>query len=301
MNIKPFLKWVGGKTQIIDSLMSHFPTEIKDYHEIFLGGGSVLLALLQHPNIKVSGNIYAYDLNEPLIYVYKNIQSNYKELYSTLEYIMNEYSSIEDLNGTGDSAIFRNPSNVEDAKKSKESYYYWIRKEYNNITDKSDLLCSAYFIFLNKTCFRGMYRVGPNGFNIPFGNYKNPEIATLEHLRDVSNLIKDVVFKCADYSVSINNVKEGDTVYMDPPYAPENEKSFVGYTEKGFNLKEHTNLFNMCHSLKGVNFIMSNASVKLVTDSFTDDKYDVYHIVCKRSINSKNPGAKTTEVIVVSK
>ena len=150
MNIKPFLKWVGGKTQIIDTLLNYFPREIKDYHEIFLGGGSVLLALLQHPDIKVIGKIYAYDLNEPLIYVYKNIQSNYKELYSTLEYIMNEYSSIEDLNGTGDSAIFRNPSNVEDAKKSKESYYYWIRKEYNNITDKSDLLCSAYFIFLNK-------------------------------------------------------------------------------------------------------------------------------------------------------
>ncbi len=278
--------------------MSYFPAEIKNYHEIFLGGGSVLLALLQNPNIKVSGNIYAYDLNEPLIYVYKNIQGNYKELYSVIEYIINEYESIEELNINDDAKYYRNPPSIEVAKTSKESYYYWIRNEYNKLKDKKSMLCSAYFVFLNKTCFRGMYRVGPKGFNIPFGNYKNPEITTLTHLRDVSNLIKDVIFECADYSKSIQKIKEGDTVYMDPPYVPENKTSFVGYTDKGFDLKEHTKLFEMCHSLKGVKFIMSNSSVDHVKESFKE--YNLNSILCKRSINSKNPGAKTTEVIITN-
>jgi len=130
-----FLKWVGGKTQIIDKLITDFPVEINNYREAFLGGGSVLLTLLSYVKsgiIKIQGNIYAYDLNEPLIYIYKNIQSRHNELYDILQTI------ITDFNECGNGEINRTPTNIAEAKIAKENYYYWIRSEYNKLclTDK---------------------------------------------------------------------------------------------------------------------------------------------------------------------
>jgi DNA adenine methylase len=135
---KPILKWVGGKTQIIDKLILNFPIEINNYHEIFLGGGSVLLTLLSYAKngiIKIHGNIYAYDLNEPLIYIYKNIQSKHNELYDTLQNIIIEFNECKD------GEINRKPKNIDEAMKSKENYYYWIRSEYNKLSlnDKKDI------------------------------------------------------------------------------------------------------------------------------------------------------------------
>ena len=125
---KPILKWVGGKTQIIDNLIMDFPNEMNNYHETFLGGGSVLMALLSYVNsgiIKIHGNIYAYDLNEPLIYTYKNIQNNHNELYDQLREIINEFNSC------GNGELNRKPANIDEAKQLKENYYYWIRSKYN--------------------------------------------------------------------------------------------------------------------------------------------------------------------------
>ena len=172
---KPILKWVGGKTQILDKLIVEFPTEINNYREIFLGGGSVLLTLLSYVKngiIKIHGNIYAYDLNEPLIYIYINIQSNHNELYNEIQKLITEFNSC------GDGEINRTPKNIDDAKIAKENYYYWFRSEYNklSVNDKKTTIGSAMFIFLNKTCFRGVFRVGPKGFNVPYGHYNNPEI-----------------------------------------------------------------------------------------------------------------------------
>jgi DNA adenine methylase len=283
---KPILKWVGGKTQIIDKVMSYFPTEINNYHEPFLGGGSVLLALLnkvKNNSIKINGNIYAYDYNEALIYFYKNIQTDYITFYNTIKEYIDEYNSFDEMKGEDN---------------SKEAYYYFMRTTYNSLENKKSMDASAMFLFLNKTCFRGMYRVGPKGYNVPFGNYKTPEIVNLEHLKEINILIKDVIFECCDYSISLSRVNENDTVYLDPPYAPENEKSFVGYTDKGFNIKEHNNLFKICKSLKNINFIMSNSNVELVTSAF--EEYNIDTVICKRSINSKNPESKTTEVIITS-
>ena len=127
---KPILKWVGGKTQIIDKLIVDFPVEINNYREAFLGGGSVLLTLLSYVKngvIKLHGNIYAYDLNEPLIYIYKNIQTQHTDLYDKLQNI------ITDFNECGNGEINRTPKNIEEAKIAKENYYYWIRSEYNNL------------------------------------------------------------------------------------------------------------------------------------------------------------------------
>jgi DNA adenine methylase len=156
------------------------------------------------------------------------------------------------------------------------------------------------FIFLNKTCFRGVFRVGPKGFNVPYGHYNNPEIINKEHLEEIHNLIQNVIFECSDFNISLTNVEPNDFVYLDPPYAPETDTSFVGYTENGFNIDNHNNLFKLVHILtdKNIKIMLSNADVSLVRDNFTNDKYNAISILCKRSINSKNPEAKAKEVII---
>jgi len=297
---KPILKWVGGKTQIIDKLIVDFPVEINNYREAFLGGGSVLLTLLSYVKsgiIKIHGNIYAYDLNGPLIYIYKNIQTHHNELYDVLQ------SIIADFNECGNGEINRTPANIEEAKIAKENYYYWIRSEYNklSLTDKRGILGSAMFIFLNKTCFRGIFRVGPNGFNVPYGHYNNPEIINKEHLKEIHNLIQNVVFECCDFSTSLTNVEPNDFVYLDPPYSKEVETSFVGYTENGFGIETHAQLFKLCNNEINTNnkkFMMSNSNTNFVKQNFPKEKYNIEVITAKRSINSKNPSSKTTELII---
>jgi len=291
---KPFLKWVGGKTQIINDIISKIPNSLENYHELFLGGGSVLLAVLslqKQNKIQIRNKIYAYDVNHVLINVYKNIQSNKDELYKLLSFYMKEYDSI-----TG-TIVNRKPTSVEEAKTSKESYYYWLRDRYNNTRRENTVECSALFMFINKTCFRGMYREGPNGYNVPYGHYKKtPAILSEEDLNYISELIKDVEFIQCSFTESIKNVRSGDFVYLDPPYAPENSKSFVGYVADGFNLETHELLFEEIKRLENVKFVMSNAKVDLVTSSFKD--YNCDDIVARRAINAKKPGSTTTEVII---
>lgn len=300
--VKPPLKWVGGKTQIIDKLISKFPIEIENYHEIFLGGGCVLLTFLTYVKnriINVYGKIYAYDLNDSLIYLYKNIQTNYVELYNELQKIICEYNSCDEKN-----EVNRNPKNINEAKICKENYYYWIRNRYNKLSpeDRKQLIGSSMFLFLNKTCFRGMYRVGPNGFNVPYGNYKNPEIVNLDHLQEISELIQNVIFECCDFNNSLQRINRNDFVYLDPPYAPENKNSFVGYTQKGFDDIDNIKLFQLIHKLTetDIKIMMNNSDVKLVRDNFTNKKYNIESILCKRLINSKNPESKSGEVIITN-
>tara|TARA_X000000950_G_scaffold162290_2_gene198424 strand:+ start:83 stop:982 length:900 start_codon:yes stop_codon:yes gene_type:complete len=290
---KPFLKWVGGKTQIINDIIAKIPSQMNNYHELFLGGGSVLLAVLslqKQNKITIKNKIYAYDINNVLINVYKNIQNNKDELYEIINLYLKEY---DDIKG---SVINRNPSTIEEAKTSKESYYYWIRNKYNNI-EKNTIECSALFMFLNKTCFRGMYREGPNGYNVPYGHYKKtPTIISKKDLDYISDLLKNVQFKSCSFTESIKNIKDGDFVYLDPPYAPEKSTSFVKYVSEGFNIETHQILFDNIKKMKNVKFIMSNAKVDLVTDNFKE--YNCNDIIARRAINSKKPQSKTTEVII---
>lgn len=290
---KPFLKWVGGKTQIIDVIVDKIPKEMNNYHELFLGGGSVLLAVLslrQKDKIRIKGDILAYDNNSNLINVYKHIQKNKDELYKFVKLYFTEYDNI---NKKKDDITV---NTVENYRKSKENYYYWLRDKYNTM-DKNTVECSAIFIFLNKTCFRGMYREGPKGFNVAYGHYKKtPKIISKKELNKISNLIKDVKFIHSDFRDSIKNVKNGDFVYLDPPYAPENSTSFVGYIAEGFNYESHKNLFKEIISLGKKKFVMSNSNVKMVTDAFKN--YECQEVIARRAINSKNPGSKTLEVII---
>ena len=292
---KPFMKWLGGKSQIINEIIKKVPKKMNNYHEIFLGGGSVLLAVLsleKAGEIVIKKKVYAYDLNEPLINIYKNIQSNKDELFEYITQYITEYDNI-----TGES-VNRSPATVEEAKTSKESYYYWIRSMFN-IMDKNTIEYSAVFMFLNKTCFRGVYREGPKGFNVPYGHYKNtPTIITKVELDTISELIKDVEFICGDFRKSMLNIKKGDYVYLDPPYAPETKTSFVKYTKEGFDLECHTALINEIKKIKSKNikFAMSNSKVTLITENFDDCNMD--DIIARRAINSKNPESVTKEVII---
>ena len=268
-NVKPFLKWVGGKTQIIDDVISLFPKEMDNYYEPFLGGGSVLLALLtQRRNglIKIEGTIRASDLNENLIGLYKNIQSNHKDFIGEVRRIMETPMT--------------------------EEYYYELRSQFNS-ADKGSVLSSALFLYLNKTCFRGIYREGPRGFNVPFGHYKLCSVLDEKHIKEVSDLVQGVDFRHIGFEEALENLEENDFVYLDPPYAPINTKSFVGYTSDGFD--KHSQLFEVCKNMKA-KFLMSNADVPLVNEAF--EGYETKSVSCRRAINSKNPESRANEVLI---
>ncbi len=299
---KPFLKWVGGKSQIIYNVLARFPKEINNYYEPFLGGGSVLLALLSYRKkglIKIHKKIYVNDINPNLIALYVNIQRNPQPL---MEEIKRLYSEYEACNGNH---VNRNPKTIEEAKTSREAYYYWIRSQFNKIStqDRNSINASAMMFFLNKTCFRGLYREGPNGFNVPYGNYKKPSIIETDVIMNISELIQEVIFSCSSYEDSLKDVCDGDFVYLDPPYAPEKDNSFVKYTTDGFDLTKHQHLFNLCNEFrtKKVKMLMSNADVLLVREAFSEEHYDIATLSCRRAIHSKEPASRTNEVLILSR
>ena len=275
--MKPLLKWIGGKQKLLDSISPHFPKKINNYHELFVGGGSVLLKLLEKQKINeiiVHKNIYAYDSNPILIAFYKQIQKDHNKLYIEVLKLKNNWKN-------------------EETDEDKATYYYNIRTLYNSKT--IDIEKIAMFVFLNKTGFRGLFRLNKSGgFNVPYGNYKNPEIVNEEHLKSVSELIKDVTFICCDFE-DVKNIKKKDFVYMDPPYVPETKGGFVSYSKVGFTEEKHEALFKICNKMK-CKWVLSNSNTDIVKESLK--KFTILEIDARRAINSKNPAAKTKEVII---
>ena len=271
--LKSPIKWVGGKSKLFSSISNNYPSVINNYHELFVGGGSALIGLLdmvEQSKIKINGKIYAYDSNEVLIAYYKFLQSNYSLVYDTVMKIKN--AEIE----------------------NKEEYYYHIRNCYNNRKD-INIMKVAEFIYMNKTGFRGVFRLNKSGgYNVPYGHYKNPTIVDKEHLKKVSELIKDVEFICCDFE-NVKNIKKDDFVYMDPPYVPEKKGGFVNYSKTGFVKEKHEALFKLCNDMK-CKWVLSNSNTDIVKDSLK--KFTILEIDARRAINSKNPAAKTKEVII---
>jgi DNA adenine methylase len=178
-------------------------------------------------------------------------------------------------------------------KNDKELFYVY-RTRFNEFkqNDVANVESSALFICLNKTCFRGLYREGPNGLNSPYGHYKSSSFFDEDSLRSISKLIQNVEFTSVSYENFLRDVKHQDFVYLDPPYAPETSSSFTKYNTSDF--LDHESLFDFIKKLP--RFLMSNSAVKLVIDAFSD--YEITTITCRRSINSKNPGATTNEVLI---
>ncbi|EFW28670.1 DNA adenine methylase [Selenomonas artemidis] len=253
----PILKWVGGKRQLIDSFRPLLPKHISSYCEPFLGGGALLFHL--QPN-----TAYVNDINGELIRVYNVVRDHVEELISILSAFKNESDSFYSIRDWDrDSAQYETRSDIEKA---------------------------ARILYLNKTCFNGLYRVNNAGeFNSPFGNYRNPNIVNAPVLRAVSMYLNtaNVQFTSTDYADILSTVQRGTFVYLDPPYDPISETSnFTGYTKGGFTRADQIRLRECCDDLhaRGIKFMLSNAA----TD-FICTQYEAYHITiikAKRAINS---------------
>jgi len=277
---KPFLKWAGGKTQLISEIEKSLPSEITKskftYIEPFVGSGAVLFWMLNnYPNMEKA---VINDINSDLINTYQIISSKPKELISILQAIQNEYHALE---------------NKEDEKKA----YYYKNRELYNLRNSDKSTQAALFIFLNRTCFNGLYRVNKNnGYNVPMGSYKKPTICDENNILAVSNVLQKVEILCGDYQKTLEHTNANSLFYFDPPYKPLSEtSSFNAYAKADFNDEEQIRLRDFCTKLDdlGYQWILSNSDVKgeNVADNFFDDLYTDFIITrvdAKRSINS-NP------------
>jgi len=274
---KPFLKWAGGKTQLITEIEKNLPYSVIDkkftYIEPFVGSGAVLFWMLN--KFATLEKAIVNDINKDLINTYKTIQSIPKELISILEILQGEYHSLE--NSTED----------------KKAYYYQKRELFNN-RKQSQTEHSALFIFLNRTCFNGLYRVNKkNEFNVPIGSYKKPTIYDKSNILIVSEALQKVELLCGDFEQTINYTSSNTLFYFDPPYKPLNETScFNSYAKDEFNDNEQIRLKNFCNRLDnlGHNWILSNSDVKGKNseDNFFDNLYAEFiikRVDAKRSIN----------------
>ena len=265
---KPFIKWVGGKGQLLSEINKLYPVElgknINKYAEIFVGGGAVLFDILSKYKLD---EVYISDKNLELINTYKSIRDNVDILIKSLKEMEEEYIPLDDEN--------------------RKIYYYEKRQKYNKLKiniEENNIEKASLFIFLNKTCFNGLYRVNKKGeFNVPIGTYKKPKICDEENLKNVSMALKKVKIVYADYRESEEFIDNKTFVYIDPPYRPLNiTSSFTSYTENDFSDEEQIELAEYINVLnkKGAKIVISNSDPKNndIDDNFFDKLYKNYNI-----------------------
>ena len=291
---KPFLKWAGGKTQLINDIKKVLPKEFTKYKfnyiEPFVGSGAVLFWMLNNfPKIEKA---IINDINADLTNTYKVISHSPFELISILNQFQNEYHSLED--------------NSEIKKE-----YYLEKRENFNSRKFSNTEQAAFFIFLNRTCFNGLYRVNKNNFfNVPIGSYKKPTICDAENILAVSESLKKVEILTGDYQQTLDFAERPALFYFDPPYKPLSKtSSFNSYSKDDFNDDEQIRLRDFCKKLDSLNhyWILSNSDLKGkdINDNFFDDLYsdfNIQRIEAKRSINA-NPEkrGKLTELLITNR
>ena len=287
---KPFVKWVGGKTQLLEEVKKSLPADMLlrnelIYVEPFVGGGAVLFWILQaYPNIK---RAIINDINVELICTYRVIKNNVGSLITILETIHNQYISLS-------------------TEKRKE--YFLEKRKLFNSKSCSDVEMAALFIFLNRTCFNGLYRVNSKGeFNVPHGKYANPKICDKENLLAVSNLLQRVEILCGDFEKTEIYAGENTIFYLDPPYKPLSEtSSFTSYTKDGFNDEEQVRLRDFCTRIAEQNtqFVASNSDPQEVTgESFFERIYrqfNIKRVFATRLINANSDGRGLVSEIMIS-
>lgn len=270
--VVPFVKWVGGKRQLMTEIASHIPNNFSRYFEPFVGGGAVLFHI--QPRKAVIN-----DSNEELVNLYKVVQDSPDAL-------------IEELK----------------THKNDEDHFYRVRGWDRNKSSYKELCAvkrAARIIFLNKTCYNGLFRVNNAGeFNSPFGRYKNPNIVNEVTIRAVSKYLSEneIQIRNVDYEESLTNIRKGAFVYFDPPYDPvSNSANFTGYTKSGFDRDEQERLKNVCDDLnaKGIKFLLSNSSTDFIRELYSDYADRTVIVEANRAVNSKASGrGKVAEVLI---
>lgn len=288
---KPFVKWVGGKTQLIDDIQKSLPADLRNKHDLtyvepFVGGGAVLFWILQeYPNITKA---VINDINAELICTYHVIRDDVESLITELSRIQSEYIQL-------------------DSEQRKE--YFLKKRSLFNSKNKSEVETASLFIFLNRTCFNGLYRVNSKGeFNVPHGKYSNPKICDEVTLRADSALLKNVEILCGDFAQTGKYAGNNVLYYFDPPYRPLTDTSaFTSYTTDGFDDAEQTRLRDFCDEIarnKSL-FVASNSDPKNVDgeDKFFDKLYEMFSIKrvsAARMINSKGDGRGAISEIMIT-
>ena len=288
---RPFIKWVGGKTQLLEDIKKSLPKNLSErkeltYVEPFVGGGAVLFWILQeYPNITKA---VINDINAELICTYRVIRNNVEPLITELSRLQAEYLPLD-----------------EEGRKD----YFLRQRALFNSKETSDVQTAALFIFLNRTCFNGLYRVNSKGaFNVPHGRYSNPRICDEATLRADSALLQKVEILCGDFAQTGKYAGENVLYYFDPPYRPLTETAaFTSYSADGFNDAEQTRLRDFCDEIAGHKsmFIASNSDPQNVDseDKFFDKLYEMFNIKrvsAARMINSKGDGRGAISEIMIT-
>lgn len=291
---KPFVKWAGGKGQLIKEIEKHYPFDgetITKYAEPFVGGGAVLFDILNKYDLK---EIYISDINNELINAYIIVRDNINELIELLSKMQEEFIPLDNNN--------------------RKEYYYEKRELFNNLKVNGDantnITKAALLIFLNKTCFNGLYRVNKKGqFNVPMGAYKNPLICDEDNLRIVSCKLRNVKIVCGDYSKSAEFIDNQTFVYFDPPYRPLTETaSFTSYAEGNFDDDEQKRLAEFVEAMGrvGAKTVVSNSDPKNadINDDFFDKIYsrlNIMRVQATRMINSNSSArGKISELLIAN-
>ena len=288
---RPFIKWVGGKTQLLEDIKKSLPKNLSErkeltYVEPFVGGGAVLFWILQeYPNITKA---VINDINAELICTYRVIRNNVEPLITELSRLQAEYLPLDE--------------------EGRKDYFLQQRALFNS-KETSDVQTAALFIFLNRTCFNGLYRVNSKGaFNVPHGRYSNPRICDEATLRADSALLQKVEILCGDFAQTGKYAGENVLYYFDPPYRPLTETAaFTSYSADGFNDAEQTRLRDFCDEIAGHKsmFIASNSDPQNVDseDKFFDKLYEMFNIKrvsAARMINSKGDGRGAISEIMIT-
>lgn len=293
--LKPFVKWAGGKGQLINEIRKIYPKglgkSVNKYAEPFVGGGAVLFDILSHYKLN---SIYISDTNFELINAYKIIRDDVESLIDLLSKMQDDYLSLD--------------------SDSRKEYYYEKREQFNNLKINADntinIKKAALFIFLNKTCFNGLYRVNRKGlFNVPMGAYKNPCICDSENLRNISKALHNVTIVCGDFEESETFIDENTFVYFDPPYRPiSNTANFTAYTQDEFDDSEQIRLARFVEKIaaKGAKIAVSNSDPKNTStdDSFFDNLYsslNIRRVAASRMINCNGDNrGKILELLITN-